>query len=102
MKIQFTKTYLDPTVPGRFFQPGWVAEFTDADAERAIAAGFAVPAPVDAFCRKYAAPELVSAECVTTAPTPEWTFTKTDKTIEIDELIAEKPQVVPKTGRFKL
>lgn len=101
MKIQFLKTYRDPYDPNRYYQPGWVAEFTDPDAERAIEAGFAKPAPVDAFSRKYAAPELVSSECVVTPPL-DGGFAATGEKIALDELTAEKPQAVPKTARFKL
>lgn len=66
MKIQFITTYPDPYNPDRVYQPGWVAEFTDADGQVAIDAGAAKLAPADAFCRKYKAPELVSDECVPT------------------------------------
>lgn len=58
MKIQFIKPYTDPYDSARIYKPGWVAEFTDPDAERAIADGFAKPAPADAFSRKY-----LSIEC---------------------------------------
>lgn len=66
MKIQFITPYPDPYDPGRVYQTGWVAEFTDADGQRAIDAGGAKLAPADAFCRKYTSPELVSEECVPT------------------------------------
>jgi hypothetical protein len=100
MKIQFLKTFRDPYDSNRYYQPGWVAEFTDPDAGRVIEAGFAKPAPVNAFCRKYAAPNLVSADCVTTtitminepveyAPT-DWEFKPTGDTTDLGGLIQEK------------
>lgn len=89
MKIQFLKPYTDPADPNRVYQPGWVAEFTDADAQRAIDAGFAKPASPDAFCRKYAAPELVSTDCV-------------PQSMSLHELTEQRPQAAPKTARFRL
>ena len=91
MKIQFITPYSDPYNPARVYQPGWVAEFTDGDGQKAIDAGAAKLAPADAFCRKYAAPELVSSECV---PTGE--------TITLAELKGDKQPVKPglRIGRF--
>lgn len=111
MKIQFLKTYRDPYDTNRYYQPGWVAEFTDTDAERAIAEGFAKPAPVDAFCRKYAAPNLITSDCVVTPAQPSvpeeafakaWEMNATGEEIALEELTAQKPQVIPKTGKFRL
>lgn len=66
MKIQFITQYPDPYNPARVYQPGWVAEFTEPDAQAAISAGAAEPAPPDAMCRKYASAALVTSECVPT------------------------------------
>ena len=111
MKIQFEKPYPDPYNAARVYLRGWVAEFTDPDAQRAIADGYAKPAPPDAFSRKYTAPDLVSSDCVAPTSPPavekafapkEWEVTTTGEEIALDELTEQKPQSVPKTARFKL
>lgn len=98
MKIQFTKQHTDPF--GKTYLPGWVADWSQPDGERAIAEGFAIHAPEGAYPRKQAAPVL---ECATPAPLPlSGDMEATGQEIDLDELKAEKPQVVPKTARFKL
>lgn len=95
MKILFLKTYRDPYDPARYYQPGWVAEFTDADAERAISEGFAEPAPAGAYSRKGAAP---SFECA--APAPE--INKTYSTKEIEAFEEQLGQPFKKAGEITL
>lgn len=94
MKIKFTKPYPDPYNPVRVYLPGWVAEFTDADAERAIAAGFAQPAPPGAYSRKGE-----SFECAAPSGPPEkqlaGEFTPTGEEIELNDL----PETAKKQAR---
>lgn len=87
MKILFLKTYRDPYNPARYYQPGWVAEFTDPDAERAIAEGFAEPAPAGAFSRKGAAP---SFECAVPDQPLTGEFKETGETTDLGGLIQGK------------
>lgn len=79
MKILFIKPYADPIDPTRVYQPGWVAEFTDPDGQRAIDAGVATLAPAGAFCRKGAAP---SFDCAVVPP-----FTPTGDTTDLGGLV---------------
>ena len=79
MRILFLKPYPDPYNPTRTYQPGWVAEFTDADGQRAIDAGVAELAPPGALSRKGAAPSL---ECAVVPP-----FAPTGKTTDLGGLV---------------
>ncbi|MCB0574050.1 MAG: hypothetical protein KDC61_05740 [Saprospiraceae bacterium] len=68
MKIQFIKTYEDPLMPGRFFQPGWVAEFTDPEGQRVIDAGYAKEVPAET--RSWKSGPALFTDCVPAQPTP--------------------------------
>lgn len=59
MKIQFIKPHTDAF--GKTYQSGWVADWSQPDAERAILDGFAIIAPLGAYPRKQAAPVLECA-----------------------------------------
>ena len=80
MRILFTAPYPDPYTPGRIYQPGWVAEFTDADGQRAIDAGAATLAPEGAFSRKGDAP---SFDCVAPLDGP---IAPTGESLTLDKL----------------
>lgn len=87
MRIKFIRQYEDPHLPGRFYLPGWVAEFTDPDGQRAIEAGAAEPAPDGAFSRKGAAP---SFECAVPNQPLSGTFKKTEEKTTLKGLIGKK------------
>ena len=82
MKIEFIKPHTDGF--GKTYQPGWVADWAQPDAERAIEEGFAVVAPEGAYPRKQPAPVM---ECAV-APSALLTgnFKKTRKTIDLKDL----------------
>jgi hypothetical protein len=65
MKIRFIQPYPDPYNPSRTYQPGWVAEFTDPDGQRAIDAGAAEQVGDDVRSWKYTG-ATVSTDCVPT------------------------------------
>ena len=66
MKIKFSQPYTDHRNPAKTFQPGWVAEFSDPDAQAAIDGGFAEPVSDGIYSRRYAGTSKVSTECVPT------------------------------------
>jgi len=66
MKIKFLQPYTDPYNPAKTFQPGWVAEFADPDAQAAIDGGFAEPVSAGIYSRRYADTSKVSTECAPT------------------------------------
>lgn len=64
MKVRYTKTYTDEF--GDVFQPGWVAEHTDADGARRIALGVCEEVNPEARAFKYKVDAPLSIEeCVT-------------------------------------
>jgi hypothetical protein len=70
-KIRFAKTYTTPDPDNFTFQPGWVAEFSDSDAERLVSDGYGAIVPPDTRCRRTPAAAPVSAECIPPAPTDD-------------------------------
>lgn len=63
MKVKYTKTYTDEF--SDVFQPGWVAEHTDAEGARRIALGVCVEVDKDARAFKYAPDAQLSIDaCV--------------------------------------
>ena len=65
MKIKFLKAYPDPANPAKTFQAGWVAEFSEPDAQAAIDGGYAHPVTSDIHARRYET-QQISTECVPT------------------------------------
>ena len=64
MKLKYTKTYTDEF--GDIFQPGWVAEHTDAEGLRRIALGVCEEVNPEARAFKYQIDAPLSIEeCVT-------------------------------------
>jgi len=84
MKIKFLKPYPDPYNPAKTYLPGWVAEFSDPDAQAVIKGGFAHEVSSDVRARRYEA-QQVSTEC---APT--------GTTITLTELTGKKPKETKK------
>lgn len=66
MKVRYCKTYTDEF--GDTFQPGWVAEHTDADAERRIALGVCEQVSEDAKALKLAPSAELQLECAEPSP----------------------------------
>ena len=62
MKVKYTKTFTDEY--GDTYQPGWVAEHTDAESARRVAAGVCVEVDSEARSRRQAPEVLPSLECV--------------------------------------
>lgn len=62
MKVQYTKTYTD--IHGDTFEPGWVAEHTDAEGARRIAKGVCVEVDKESRSRRQALTVAPSVECV--------------------------------------
>ena len=62
MKVQYTKEHTDQY--GDTFQPGWVAEHTDAEAQRRIDLGLCVQADKEARSRRQTIKAPPSVECV--------------------------------------
>lgn len=85
MKIRFIAPYTDPYDASRVYQPGWVAEFTDPDGQRAIDAGAAEQVSADVRSWKYTG-ATVSTDCVPTG-----------QSLTLDELVA--PEVEQKTEK---
>lgn len=111
MKIKFNKVHTDSD--GKKYLPGWVADWSQPDAERAIAEGFAVEAPAGAYPRKTTDPSFECAAPPPPAPPkprdiiegfgkPEDEFTATGEQMDLDDLTADKPKVVSKTAKFRL
>lgn len=84
MKIKFLKAYPDPANPAKTFKPGWVAEFSEPDAQAAIDGGYAQQVSADIRARRYEA-QQVSAECVPTGTS-----------ITLKELTGKKPKETKK------
>jgi len=82
MKVKYTKTYKDEY--GDTFQPGWVAEHTDAEGARRIAKGVCVEVNPEARAFKYKVDAPLSIEeCVTVPeeqPSPFFGGAKSVKT----------------------
>jgi hypothetical protein len=96
MKIQFLKPHTDDY--GKAYQPGWVADWSEPDANAAIAKGFAKLAPEGAYPRKTSAPVF---ECAVppSAPLAE-EFAATGETITVDELTAGDKKKITAIGRI--
>lgn len=83
MKLKYTKTYTDEF--GDVFQPGWVAEHTDAEGARRIALGVCEEVNPEARAFKYKMDAPLSIEeCVTPSamseePTPFFSGAKAKK-----------------------
>ena len=93
MKIQFTKTY--PAADGKTYQAGWVADWAQPDAEAAIAAGYAIPAPEGAYPRKHAAPVFVCAAPSSPAAEPlSGPIEPTGETIAVEDLQKPKKKTI--------
>lgn len=63
MKVRYCKVYTDEF--NDTFQPGWVAEHTDADAGRRIALGVCVQVADDAKALKLSPASELMVECAT-------------------------------------
>ena len=73
MKLKYTKTYTDEF--GDIFQPGWVAEHTDAEGARRIALGVCEEVNPEARAFKYKVDAPLSIEeCVTPSETVDAPF----------------------------
>ena len=93
MKIQFLKPHTDDH--GKAYQPGWVADWSEPDANAAIAKGIAKPAPEGAYPRKTSAPVF---EC---APLPlEGEFKATGEAVELGELTTDEKKKSAAFGRI--
>ena len=62
MKVKYTKTHTDEF--GDTYEPGWVAEHTDAEGARRIALGVCEEVDQEARSRRQAPEVSVSIECV--------------------------------------
>lgn len=62
MKVQYKQSYTDEF--GHKFQPGWVAEHTDAEAERRIALGVCLRVSNDARTFQLKPAKTAVTECV--------------------------------------
>lgn len=80
MMIEFIKPHTDGF--GKTYLRGWVAEWAQPDAERAIEEGFARRAPAGAFARKAPAPVFECAAAPQGAPL-EPPFTATGEEIAL-------------------
>ena len=83
MKIQFTNLHTDDF--DKTYQPGWVADWSQPDAERAIEEGFAVVAPEGAYPRKQPAPVLECATPPLTGPFEKKEMTSLDKILKANK-----------------
>jgi hypothetical protein len=63
-KVRFTKAYTTPDPDNFTFHPGWVAEFSDSDADRLVSDGYGTGVPYDTRCRRNAVTADISAECI--------------------------------------
>lgn len=77
MKVKYIKVHTDEY--GDTYQPGWVAEHTDAEAQRRISLGVCLEVDQDSRSRRQAPEVAPSVECVPDAAPKAGIFGKTNK-----------------------